>query len=81
MWGFSTEEVKLLNELDPGVQWHPTNSSYLSVRISNTKADRMSALHLFSLNNSECMQGIVNVLPLCLSVRCVSQGLLPQNDS
>jgi hypothetical protein len=53
MWGVSTEEVKLLNKLDPGVQWHPTNSSYLSVRISNTKADQMSAFHSLGCHKSQ----------------------------
>jgi len=51
--GFSTDEVKLLNELDPGVHWHPTNSSYLSVRISITKADQMSALHSLECHKSQ----------------------------
>jgi len=51
--GFSTDEVKLLDELDPGVQWHPTSSTYLPVQISITKAEQMSALHSLECHKSQ----------------------------
>jgi hypothetical protein len=51
--GFSNDEVKLLDELDPGVQWHPTSSIYLPVQISITKADQMSALHSLECHKSQ----------------------------
>jgi LmbE family N-acetylglucosaminyl deacetylase len=51
--GFSNDEVKMLNELDPGVQWHPTNSIYLPVQIKVTKAEQTSALHSLECHKSQ----------------------------
>jgi hypothetical protein len=51
--GFSTDEVKMLNELDLGVQWHPTISTYLPVQIKVTKSDQMSALHSLECHKSQ----------------------------
>jgi len=51
--GFTGDEVKMLNELDPGVQWHSTNPDYLSVQIKVTKADQMNALHSLQCHKSQ----------------------------
>jgi len=51
--GFSVEEVKLLDEIDSGVHWHATDSSYLSVRIPVTESDQLAALHSLQCHKSQ----------------------------
>jgi LmbE family N-acetylglucosaminyl deacetylase len=51
--GFSNDDVNLLNKIDPGIRWHPTNSNYLSVRIPVTKADQMTAPHSLQCHKSQ----------------------------
>jgi LmbE family N-acetylglucosaminyl deacetylase len=51
--GFSTDDVKMLNELDPGARWHATSSRYLPVQIKVTKSDQARALHSLECHKSQ----------------------------